>query len=89
MPPHIPNEAKFEAKSTHKTDFNHPGKITKVEDFGPRNKYVAIADTRDFVTEAHGELTSKTLPICPAAGWLNEQRSIHPDGHIYLAEALA
>ena len=86
MPQYIPNEAKFEAKSTHKTDFNHPGKIAKSEDFGPRNKYMAVNDNRDFMTEARGELTSKTLPICPAANWLSQQRSIHHDGHIYLAQ---
>ena len=87
MPPYIPNFAKFESQSTHKTDFNDPGKIARREDFGPRNKYIAFTDNRDFVTEARGQLKSKTLPECPAALWLSEQRNIHADGHIYLANA--
>lgn len=87
MPPYIPNEAKFEAKSTHKTDYNSPGKMSKNEDYRPRNKYIPVADSRDFVTTNRGQLDVKVLPVCPAIGWMQQERNIHSDGHIYLGKA--
>ena len=87
MPPYVPNDAKFEAKSTHKNDFNSPGSIKKTEDYRPRNKYIPVTDNRDFITTTKGSLDEKTLPPCPASQWMKEQRSIHADGHVYLAKA--
>jgi hypothetical protein len=87
MPPHIPNDAKFEAYSTHKTDFAPFGKVKKSEDFRPRNKYIPTRDSRDFVTTNRGQLDIKKLPPCPAVNWLKVSREIHSDGHVYLAKA--
>ena len=87
MPPHIPNDAKFEATSTHKTDFAPFGKVKKSDDFRPRNKYIPIEDNRDFITTNRGQLDIKKLPPCPAVSWLKVNREIHSDGHVYLAKA--
>jgi hypothetical protein len=85
MPGYLPNAAKFEAQSTNKTDYARPENFVKTQDFSPRHKYIAIPDSRDFTTENRGRLDSKILPVCPASHWIQKERTIHPDGHIYLA----
>jgi hypothetical protein len=81
---YIPNNSPFECKSTHKSDFLKPEKITKMPNFSPKNQYMAVPDNRNFLTENKGQLSVKQLPICPAIGWMREQREIRSDGHIYL-----
>jgi hypothetical protein len=58
--------AKFDAKSTNKTDFLGQ-RAERVKDFAPRNVYEAKADDRDFVSTMRGAHTTKPMPTCPAA----------------------
>jgi hypothetical protein len=70
---YVANVAKFEGKSTNKTDFPPTGKIIRRENFAPKNAYAMVGDDRDFLSTAQLQYTPKVLPVCPSATRIGTQ----------------
>lgn len=88
-PTYVPNDSKFEGKSTHKSDFLPTGNIARSKDFRPRNEYAPVADDRDFVSTMRGAHSPKPLPHCVAADWMQQGTTPHKDGHVRLASPVS
>ncbi|KAI9090527.1 hypothetical protein DFS34DRAFT_585035 [Phlyctochytrium arcticum] len=76
---------KFEGTSTHRTDFQSPGRTAREPDFSPRAAYNPQHDDRDWGTTMRSQYTPKPIPRCPAVSWIPLERERHSDGHVYLA----
>jgi hypothetical protein len=82
------NEAKFEGKSTNKTDFLNPGSTKRVADFAPRNQYHFKKDDRDFASTTQSSHSKKPLPKCAAADWVSIGLESDTGGHVHLKHAV-